>query len=135
MTTALDILNKFEKVDVLASAQRAIENTADSAVKEQKSQLAQGLKADGTFQPNYSPRSVSVFGKTPGPIKLFDTGAYYAGLRVEVRGDLFSINSTDSKEEYLENKYNPLGLGVLAKTNYITVLEPEFIRQIKSYLK
>jgi hypothetical protein len=135
MQTAFDILNKLARVDVLLSAQAAIEDTASDATAAQRSQLAQGLKADDTFQPDYSPRSVSVYGKEPGPIKLKDTGAYYAGLAIDVQGDKFSIFSTDIKNDYLEGKYHPLGLGTDARVKYILTLKPVLIKHIHDYLK
>jgi hypothetical protein len=135
LATANIILKKLESVNLLLAAQKSISNTQDSAVDEQRYQLSQGLKADGTYQPNYSPRSVSVYGKTPGPIKLYDTGAFYRGLKVEVTGDLFKLYSIDEKNDYLDGLYQPLGLGVYARTNYIRTLQPEFVKQVKEYLK
>lgn len=135
MSTALKILNKLNSINLLAAAQTSITNTEDAAVDEQRYQLSQGLKADGTYQPDYSPRSVSVYGKTPGPIKLYDKGGFYRGLKVEVSGELFKLYSIDEKNDYLDGLYHPLGLGVYARTNYIRTLRPEFVKQVKEYLK
>ena len=43
-------------------------------------QLREGVKADGSIMPDYSPVSVEVYGKPPGPIKLFDTGDFYKSI-------------------------------------------------------
>lgn len=135
MTTATQLLAKIEKIDVLLSAQVAMEETASDATMAQRTQLSQGLRADGSLQNDYSPVSVAKYGKPPGPIKLFDTGAYYRGIILDVQGDKFSIFSTDEKDEFLEIKYNGLGLGLNAKTSWIVTLEPAFIGEIKKYLQ
>lgn len=135
MTTSLTILNRLQKINLELSAQAAIEDDAVNATKAQKEQLFQGLKADDTYQPDYSPRSVKVYGKPPGPIKLKDTGAYYAGLKIDVLGDKFSIFSIDEKNDYLEGIYHPLGLGTQARTDWIKTLKPVFVKHVKDYLK
>jgi hypothetical protein len=135
MTTALQMLKRLERVDVLLSAQAAIEETASDATKAQRDQLNQGLKSDGTYQPDYSPTSVTKFGKPPGPIKLFDTGSFYRGIIVDVLGEKFSIFSIDEKNDFLEVKYSPLGLGVQARIEWVRSLRPVFVKQIKNYLK
>lgn len=136
MTTALQLLNKLERIDVSLSAQVAIENTASAATEQQRLQLNQGLKSDGNYLPDYSFRSVFQYGKPPGPIKLYDTGAFYRGINIDVREDIFILDSLDEKVTMLENRYGReiLGLGVEAKVNYIRTLQPEFIKQIKNYL-
>lgn len=136
MTTALQLLNKLERIDVSLSAQVAIENTASAATEQQRLQLNQGLKSDGNYLPDYSFRSVFQYGKPPGPIKLYDTGAFYRGINIDVREDIFILDSLDEKVTMLENRYGReiLGLGAAAKVNYIRTLQPEFIKQIKNYL-
>lgn len=135
MTTALEILAKLQKINVTEAAQVSIRETNIEAVNAQQQQLAQGLKADGTYQDDYSARSVREFGKPPGPIKLFDQGGFYKGLKIEVVGDKFNINSTDEKNDYLDIKYRPLGLGTAAKIEWLKTLRPVFVSKIKLYLK
>lgn len=135
MSTALVILNKLKAIDVQAAAVASINATSAYAVGQQRLQLFQGLKADDTYQPDYSPVSVAKFGKTPGPIKLYDTGAYYAGLKFEAAGLTVRSYSTDEKNDYLEGLYHPLGLGTDARTRYKVVLLPEFVKQIKRFLQ
>lgn len=136
MTTASQILAKLEKIDVLLSAQVAMEETASDATKAQRDQLYQGLKSDGNLLPDYSIRSIVQYNKPAGPIKLYDTGDFYRGILIDVRGDLFVMESADSKSSMLQNRYGSeiLGLGLTAKQSWIVSLEPAFIKQIKSYL-
>lgn len=137
MTTPSDFLAMVESIDVDLSAQVAIENTADAIANEQREQLAKGLKSDDSFMPDYSFRSVFQYGKDPGPIKLYDTGAFYRGILIDVRQDIFIIESADEKSTMLQNRYGNeiLGLGTDAHGNYIRILQPEFLKEIKSYLK
>lgn len=137
MSTALVILNKLKRIDVNLSAAVAMENTADEATKQQRDQLNKGLKSDNSYLPDYSFRSVFQYGKTPGPIKLYDTGAFYRGILIDVRGDIFIMESADEKSSMLQNRYGKdiLGLGEAAKKEWIRFLRPEFLKQIKNYLK
>jgi hypothetical protein len=134
MSTAGTILFKLQRVDVTGAAQRAIQLTKSDAVAAQRVQLSQGLKADGTYQPDYSPVSVSKYGKPPGPIKLYDIGSYYGGLKIEVSGVTIRYLSTDEKNDYLEGLYHPLGLGFQGRINWIRTLKPAFVGEIKKYL-
>lgn len=136
MSTALQILEKLSSVDILLSAQIAIERTADTMAERQREQLAQGLKSDESYLPDYSFRSVFQYGKPPGPIKLYDQGGFYRGISIDVRGDIFTIESADEKNTMLQNRYGKdiLGLGMRARIAYIRTLQPAFINEVKSYL-
>lgn len=137
MATLSQYLKKVQSINVRLSSQVAMEKTAATAVAEQKKQLAQGLRSDDTLMPEYSFRSVFQYGKTPGPITLYDTGAFYSGILFDVRSDIYIMDSADSKTTMLENRYGReiLGLGSVAKRNYIRILRPELVSEIKSYLK
>lgn len=137
MATANEILEKLSRIDINLSAQVAMENTAKAATDAQRQQLQQGLRSDDTVMPDYSFRSVFQYGKPPGPIKLYDTGAFYRGILIDVRQDIFIIESADEKNTMLQNRYGKeiLGLGTQARIDYIRTLKPEFIKQIKSYLQ
>lgn len=137
MSSLLEFLSKVEKVNVDLSAAVAIEETASAAVEAQRDQIRQGLKSDGTLMPDYSFRSVFQYNKPPGPIKLFDTGAFYGGFLIDVRRDIFILDSADPKSTMLQNRYGTeiFGLGYEARVQYIPVLRPVFIKELKSYLQ
>jgi hypothetical protein len=46
-------------------------------------QLEQGIDGDGNELPEYSEISVNVYGKEPGPYKLYDTGEFYNSITIE----------------------------------------------------
>lgn len=137
MGSLLEILEKIQDIDVDQAATRAIQNTHEAGEDAQRQQLAQGLRSDGTFMPEYSFRSVFQYGKEPGPIKLYDTGDFYRGIRIDVRGDLFIADSLDRKYPMLRARYGDdiTGLGKDARIEYIRILKPEFVHQISLYLK
>lgn len=131
------MLEKLRRVDLPLSMSSAMEQTADAATDAQRKQLAQGLMSDDTFLPDYSFRSVFQYGKPPGPIRLYDTGDFYRGMLIDVRQDIFILESADSKSTMLQNRYggNIFGFGTEAQRNYILTLRPVFIEQVRNYLK
>lgn len=68
-------------------------------------QLQRGERGDGLILPNYSPVSVYAYGKPPGPIKLFDTGAFYRGITARVNPKAVEMVSTDSKTEKIFDRF------------------------------
>lgn len=141
MTTASQYLQKLNKIDVLLSAQVAIDETASYAVKIQKEQLHQGLNRFDkpitnqlTGSDEYSPGYAKRKGRKK-PIDLRLTGDYYQGIGLDVRGDIFIMFSGDTKATMLENRYDALGISRTGRIEWIKTLQPEFVKQIKSYLK
>lgn len=139
MSTALAILNKLQSIDVLKSAQTAIENTADDMVFIQKQQLFRGIRPDGgKVYPDYTPLTKFIKAQKGQPfdrVTRRDTGEYYAGIEINVNGDKFEIESTDWKAEMLNEKYGDIGLSKDSRVSYVGVLKPEFVRLIKDKLK
>lgn len=94
----------------------AIEETFadnDSVVEDLNiSQLQRGERSDGVILPDYSPRSVAVFGKPPGPIRLFDTGAFYRGITLVASREFAVLEGRDSKTEELQDRYGDRIIGV-----------------------
>lgn len=139
MSTALQILKKLQSIDVLKSAQTAIENTADDMVFIQKQQLFRGIRPDGQdVYPLYSPLTVFLKAQKGQPfdrVTRRDTGEYYRGIEVHVKGVNYEIESTDWKAEMLNEKYGDIGLSKDSKVSYIMVLKPAFITDIKKSLK
>lgn len=138
MQTCAEMLKNLQGIPLHFTMSQAMVDTGDEAVQQQKEQLAQGLRSDDSVTPDYSFRSVFQYGKEPGPIKWYDTGAFYRGIKIDVREDIFILDSTDPKTSMILNskKGGPdtLGLGTAALNNYISTLRPVFIRRIKEYL-
>lgn len=75
-------------------------------------QLQDGLRADGVYLPDYSPVSVWKYGKPEGPIKLFDSGAFYRGIVAVMNPAGVEIEGRDSKTKKLMADYGAEILGV-----------------------
>lgn len=139
MTTALTILKKLDSINVLYTAQQSIERTSRQAVAIQKDQLFQGIRPDGaTVFPEYRPYTVRIKQEKGQPydrVTRKDTGAYYAGIKLDVKGVNYYIESTDPKADALNKKYGGIGLSRDSRISYVLALRPEFIKNIKAYLK
>lgn len=107
MSALDDILGKLITIrDTLPDiAVSVLEDAAPQIEDKITQQLQQGKRGDGSTLPNYSPVSVAKFGKPPGPIKLFDTGDFYQGIKVSANGSGLFIDDTDSKTPLLTEKY------------------------------
>jgi hypothetical protein len=72
-------------------------------------QLYAGKRADGEQMPNYSPVSVTVYGKPDGPIRLFDQGDFYKGFFIDADKFPVLLGSKDRKTLMLVegNQFRP----------------------------
>lgn len=131
------MLTKLLKVDLSLSMAAAMEDTAGAATDQQRAQLAQGLMSDDNFLLDYSFRSVFQYGKPPGPIRLYDTGDFYRSMLLDVRQDIFILESADPKSTMLQNRYGGdiFGFGTKAQAEYILTLKPVFVDHVQRYLK
>lgn len=108
-------------------------------------QLEKGQRADGVTLRDYSDRSVRVYGKPPGPIKLFETGKFYRGITVQTIGKTIDVGNTDPKyrgpaspdgnslaEEFGEDivGISKENQGVFARE----ILRPELIKKVRERL-
>ncbi len=86
-------------------------------------QLFQGQDAKGESLPDYSKRSVEVFGKPSGPWRLFETGDFYRGFFAKVSKSfpvsIFSSGKNTGKiaDSLLAKGRNPDDIYGLNKTN------------------
>jgi hypothetical protein len=100
--------------------------------------MLSGRLQDGQVLPNYSKISQEVYGYPDIPIALKDTGAFQAGIFVEIQGDKILTDSTDGKTDMLEEKYGKLngssvfGLGSSGfKGEYLDILQPVLVKEFK----
>ena len=141
MSTALTILKKLESIDVLEAARISITNTHQYAEAQQKLQLFQGIGADDLeIIPSYSQKTIAIKRRKNQPVDrvtLRDTGAFYAGIRIDVVGEVIRTDSIDDKSQDLQGRYGGeiFGAGTNYRTRYKKILLPEFIKQIKAKLK
>jgi hypothetical protein len=85
-------------------------------------QLGRGERGDGEMLPDYSPVSVSNYGKRPGPMTLHDTGDFWQAVTVVVFDDGFGIVNNDWKAPKLALTYG----------KEIIQLQPESFMAIQS---
>ena len=99
-------------------------------------QLWEGKRSDGVTLPDYSPVSVAVYGKPPGPIKLYDTGKFYRGIEAVAGRDQVDIIGNDSITAELEQRYGGEIIGLTEeneqdlKDNYIVPAMREIIKKL-----
>lgn len=89
-------------------------------------QLQKGERADGSTLPNYSPRSVQVYGKPAGPIKLYDEGDFYRGITLKVVPGGIELVGLDVKTAMLQLRYGD---------DIIGLSEESIDRLMKEYVK
>jgi hypothetical protein len=99
-----ETIAKLKKVDIEALALESIRKNEDLLTAMNTDQLFEGKTADGGSLPDYSPVSVSLFGKRPGPWQLYDTGDFYQGWFI--KADKFPVifGSTDGKTDDIRLK-------------------------------
>lgn len=138
MSTALTILKKVQSINIPYAASESVRRTSDKMVSIQKDQLFQGIRPDGRdVFPDYRPLTVFLKtqkGQPTDRVTRKDTGSYYAGIKVDVKGLIYKIESTDKKASDLNKKYGDIGLSRDSRVEYIKTLKPEFIKNIRGYL-
>jgi hypothetical protein len=139
MADVLDILKKIGLIEIVDQASSAVEKTQEIASDLITGQLSIGIKSDGTELPDYSAASVDIFGKEPGPIKLFDTGDFYRGVKVIADGSGIVYTSSDTKADDLEKRYSTRSGSILklteeSKQEYYKDLQPVFVDNVKKIL-
>lgn len=138
--TPLDYLQKLKKVDIPLAAQMAIEDTSRELASVQQDQLFQGVNNKGKLiEPKYSKRTIAIKKKKGQPtdrVTLKDTGDFYKGTVVDVRQDIFVIDSADIKSASLQKKYGAdiFGLNKSSKSKYIETLKPALNKVIHDQL-
>ena len=133
MTTVLDVLENFSKLDIDREVKVSIAKTSKQMADLNREQLLNGDTARTGKMPDYSPISVSVYGKPAGPIRLYDTGAFHASIQVDVGGDSLEFIADDRYnllERYGED--NVLGLNNTQQEYYNNeIFYPEFRAKIE----
>lgn len=104
--------SKLKKLDFPKAVQDSITEQKEAIANLQAIQLSKGQTSKGGDLPDYSEVSVEVYGKSEGPWRLKDTGAFWAGLTVaEVNAQGWRITSTDSKTDMILGKLSKAFFG------------------------
>lgn len=110
---SLELQESIRSINLNDIAARSIEDNRESIADMNAAQMAQGLRADGSeILPYYADLTISMKKKRSGlsgvfdHVTLYNTGAHYAGLYAEVKGDEIEYGSRDEKSAVLQKKYN-----------------------------
>lgn len=118
----------------------------DPAVKEFVATLQQnqmydfGVDAKGVTLGDYSEVSVTKFGKTPGHIKMYDTGAFFKGIKVRTTSEEIIISADTIKQAWdgavnlLDRWPDLLGLNDESLSKLHTYIKPLFIQRVRASL-
>lgn len=119
--TIKGLLRKVESMNTDKVIDSAFDQTLTDLVGLNQDRMLAGVRSDGSEMPHYSNRSVTEFGKEPGPIRLFDTGIFQESISVKRSGNVLTTISTDSKNDMLVKEYGPeiFGTGGVYKKQYI----------------
>lgn len=140
MITPGELLRRLQRVDIDTAAQLSIEDTASDYTRAQRDQLFQGIRSDGEMiVPPYTPRTVSIKKRRGQPtdrVTLKDTSDFYRGILIDVRQDIFTVQSADEKNISLQQKYGVkiFGLSSDKQREYIANLRPVFILNLKKQI-
>jgi hypothetical protein len=136
-----DLANKLKQLDFEAMCVETVYEHEKEAAELNTGQLFQGERADGTMLPEYSFVSVNFYNKPQGPIRLYDTGAFYEGFKFgSASGRLefpLYIISTDKKANELQARYGKEIFGLTQENLHgfakVFVL-PSLGKKLKSYI-
>jgi hypothetical protein len=138
----LQLYNKLSALDIEKAASESVAETKEAIGDLNAMQMNAGLRADGSeITPSYSDFTVMMKKLKGQPwqfVTLRDTGAFQAGINVQVLGTKITIGSTDPKSAKLENKYSKargsiFGLSEKYKAEYVREnLRPAFAKKIES---
>jgi hypothetical protein len=98
-------------------------------------QLWKGRDAENKEFPEYSYVSKDLFDKPDGPIRLYDTGAFYDSFRIIVKGTVAEITANSMKEGVdLVDKYSEFEIYGLTEESKTTLLKTIRVA-VEDYLK
>ncbi len=137
MISKLTILkDRLERLSIFAPivVEEVIQGLAPVIEDLLANQLQRGERGDGTILPNYSPVSVHVYGKPAGPIRLYDTGAFYRGMQLHVTTKDFEIIDSDHKTPMLTERYGD-NILQLSETSLAILREDYLVEEVSIKLK
>ena len=141
MSTIIDVYNAWQTVDLRSEAVSIIQDQGEIIADLNASQLAQGIKADGTeITPQYAESTIEYKqGKTglsgiTDRVTLFDSGDFYRGIAVtKVDAEKFTITSIDDKTPKLEAKYGNKIFGLTSENSWTYAVQ-HFMPRLASYI-
>ncbi len=143
MGKLIDISNKIKQLTqqrLEAEVLAIIQNNDQVAINMNTDQLFSGKDALDKDLPDYSERSVTVFGKPEGPYKLFDTGDFYRGFFLYADKFPVVFSNSDQKTgkiaDLLASKgHNPEDIYGLNKTNLTDFSRSYVLPEVKKFFR
>jgi hypothetical protein len=139
-----ELIAKIEKLNEvtiwLASA--GDESILEMVAELQRDQLREGERPDGTNFDDYSPASVNIFGKTPGPMTWENSGYFYKNIQAIARPNEIAILNEGTIDEVtgaridLEIKFDEIIIGLQndSITELVQALKKKYVENIRSVL-
>jgi len=136
------MLNKWKKLDPQTLVETTLTNKAVDILEAQKTQMQRGLSSSdkpfvnaNTGKSEYSPSYAKVKGKK-SPIDLHKTGAFQNDLFIDIRTDIFVIDSLDPKTDKLLKQFGPdiFGLNFGTRVHIKPIIQKELVLLIKKDL-
>lgn len=113
MGTLKDALDAIRRVDLRKLTLDAMVRNPDEIVDLNREQLNSGKYADGSsIVPQYKPLTIQIKQKKGQPtdrVTLKDTGEFQSRMYLKIRGNEFSMLSSDDKYLALKQKYDKGG--------------------------
>jgi hypothetical protein len=100
-----DLAKNIANIDLNKATENALRARGNDISELNREQLRRGQDVSGASLPPYSARSVEVFGKPAGAIKLFDTGDFYAAIKPDFADKSFELTDSDWKAEMLQKEF------------------------------
>lgn len=141
MATINIIRARISSLSIKDESYKAVLETKQDITNIQKEQLLHGLDAGGNKLRKYRGRKYALAKAFMNPLPGFGnpdlnlTGSFYAGFETVVNPISFATHSADPKNEFLVKKYDPFGLNIDSKNEYIKELRPVFIKNVRQKLQ
>lgn len=128
MAGVLEIMARFEALDIDAIAENSILETGNEMVQLNRDQMLAGLRSDDTkIKPEYSGTTIVEKERKGQPydhVTLYDTGEFQGEMVLTVTKEQAFITSLSEKTDKLEEKYDTtkghiLGLGPTRHNRYL----------------
>ena len=134
------IIEKLKAIDTDVVIEDAMKNSEEELTSVNKKQLYQGFNREQGRLKEYHFAVYAEVKHRMNPIPgegnpdLYATGSFYKGLYAKVNGNEVQIDSTDPKNDELQQKYGEdiMGLGGIFKEEFIDqTLRPNFNKLIE----
>lgn len=139
MKTIRQFLNNLKKINVDREAKQAVARTSKDYIELNTEQITHGKMPDKTRIGKYRNRSYArmknQMNSLPGlgNVDLILTGKFVGSMELELDGDVLRVEADDPNG--LVEKYgSPFGLDPESRKEYVEIVRPIFIDQIKSKL-